>query len=116
MKHATQRRIDHAGDNHAHTFTRAELAEVSEHLLDAARELFRQHVDLFAGLKTVDDAQLLAHQIGEQDVSARSTNVDADDASLTRVNVQERGPASASYGFADSAFEDQRFAEKFAHE
>ena len=96
--------------------TSADFAGVCEHLLDASRQFLRQHLDVFAGLKTADDAQLFAHQIRNQDVGARGANVDADDATLARVDVQESGTAPASDGFADSAFEDQRLAEQLADE
>jgi hypothetical protein len=62
-------------------------------------------------LKTADHAELAAHQVGDEDVGARDANIDAHDATLSRVDVKKSRTASASDSFADGAFKDERFAE-----
>src|SRR5262249_33635812 len=78
------------------------------------RKLLNQHIDFAIGLKTADDAELAAHQIGDDDVSSRRANINTDNAALTGVDEEKRWTAATSDGFTDSAFEDQRLTEEFA--
>src|SRR5262245_40381147 len=114
MHYAPFRRIDHAGHRHADTFTGADPFVLAQYLLDTTRKFLNQHVDLAIGLKTTDYAELAAHQVGDEDVSSRSANVDADDATLARVDVEKSRTAAAPHRFTERAFEDQRLAEQFA--
>ena len=113
---STMKIKSHAGRDHADAFANADLFVVGERLLDAADQLLRQRVDVFVGLETADDAELLAHQVGDEDVSARGANVDADDAAFARVDVKKSRAAATADGFAECAFEDERLAEEFADE
>ena len=110
MQHATLRRIDHARHSHADTFARAELFMVGKYLLDATREFLDQHINVAIRLKTADNSELPAHQIGDEDVSPRRANIDTDNTTLARVDVKKGRPAAATDGFTESAFEDQRLA------
>src|SRR6185437_4042205 len=67
-------------------------------------------------LETTDDAELSTHQIGDENVSSRRTNIDTNNATLARVDKERRWPPATSYRFADSAFEDQRLTEQFANQ
>jgi hypothetical protein len=58
---------------------------------------------------------LPAHQIGDDYVSSRRTNIDTHDATLARVDKEERGPPASSNRFAHRAFKDQRLTEEFAN-
>src|SRR5689334_1697687 len=93
MDHAALGRIDHAWDGHTHAFT---SVVIGQYLLDATGELLNEHVNVAVGLKTADDAELPAHQIGDKYVGARRTNIDTDNAALARVDVKERRAATAS--------------------
>ena len=106
VQHVTTCRIDHAGHRNADTFTSPNLFVVAEYLLDATRKLLDQNTLVAVSLKTADNAELPAHQIGDEDVSARSANIDADDATLARVDVKKLWTAAASDLFTDRAFED----------
>src|SRR5262249_4310308 len=108
--------IDHARRHHADAFANTDLFVVGERLLDSPDQFLCQRVDVFVGLETTDDAELFAHQIGDEDVSARGANIDADHAALARVDVEKSWSAATADGFTERAFEDQRLAEQFAHE
>ena len=97
-------------------FASADLFVVAKNLLDAAREFLDQYVGIAIGLKTADDAELTAHQIGAKDVSTRRANINTDNATLSRVNVKKRRAAAAADGFTHRAFENQRLGKQFADE
>jgi hypothetical protein len=87
---------------------------VRQRLLDAPRQFLRQQGHVFVGLKTTDDAELFAHQIGHEDVSARRADVDADNAALPRVDVKKSRTTSAADCFANGALQNQRLGQQFA--
>src|ERR1044071_2042459 len=106
MQHTALRRIDHSGHRDADTFASADLFVVAEYLLNATRQLLDENTLVAISLETADDAELPTHQIGDKDVRARSANIDADDATLSRVDVKKRWAAAAPHGFTDRSFED----------
>src|ERR1044071_2525452 len=114
MHYSPLRGIDHSGNSDTDTFTSTDFLVIDKDLLDASRELLNQHIDFAIRLKTADDAELPAHQIGDDDVSSRRTNIDTHNATLPGVDEEKRWSPSTTDRFADSAFEDQRLAQEFA--
>ncbi|MND02507.1 hypothetical protein D3C83_219050 [compost metagenome] len=70
MKNATGSPINHPRNRNPNTSTRANFFVVSEHLFDSTGQLLGQNLDIFVRLKTTDDAELSAHQVGDHDVGS----------------------------------------------
>jgi hypothetical protein len=116
MYDATLCGIDHAGHGDPHAFASADLFVIGEHLLDTACEFLDEYVGVAIGLKTADNAELPAHQVGAKDVAARRADVDADNAALARVDVEKSRATPTADRLAHGPFEDERLAEEFVHQ
>src|SRR5687768_16185721 len=76
VQHATECGVNHARHYDTNPLAGANLFVVDKHLFGPASQLLRQHVDVLVSLETTDDAKLFAHQIGNEDISARRANID----------------------------------------
>jgi hypothetical protein len=116
MHHATGGWIDHSGDSDTNACARSNLLVVSEQLFDTPGDVLYQDAEVFVCLKTGDSAQLVSHEIRDDDIGSRSTNIDPDNTSLARVDVEKRWPATSTNSFTKGPFEDQSLIEEFADE
>src|SRR6185295_12603793 len=116
MKHGSSRWINHARHRHTNAFARAHITVSCQDLLDSLGEFLCKQANFFRGLKTADGAKLSSEQIGYQDVSARSANVDTNYTALARVDVKECGSATSSDRFAQCSFKNEPFIKEFAYQ
>src|SRR4051812_21936648 len=113
MKHAPGNQVHHSRNNNANPSASARLLIVGEQLLNATGQLRNQDLDVLVCLKTTYDTELMPHQIGEHDVGTRSANIDTDNTTLPRIDVQECWTATATNRLTDGPFENQRLIKQF---